>query len=78
MKNCTPEKTLRIIRKCLLYAMTVEDIIYVFILFYISFKNEKLEIALYERENLLNKKTKLISKRRHQKKFMLLRHASKD
>ena len=58
--------------------MTVENIIYVFILFHISFKNKKLEIALYETENLLNKKTKLISKCRLQKKFMILRHASKD
>ena len=40
--------------------------------------NEKLEIALHEEENLLNKKTELISKCRHQNKFMLLRHDSKD
>ena len=40
--------------------------------------NEKLEIALYEGGNLLNKKTELISKCRHQNKFMLLRHDSKD
>ena len=35
-------------------------------------------IALYERENLLNEKMELISKCRHQNKFMLLRHDSKD
>ena len=34
--------------------------------------------ALYEGDNLLNKKTELISKFRHQHKFMLLRHDSKD
>ena len=70
MKNYTPEITWRIIRKCLPYN-------------YNSRKcdlclNEKLEIALYKGENLLNKKTKLISKCRHQNKFMLLRHDSKD
>ena len=40
--------------------------------------NEKLEIVLYEGENLLNKKTELISKCRHQIKFMLLGHDSKE
>ena len=70
MKNYTPEITWRIIRKCLPYN-------------YNSRKcdlclNEKLEIALYKGENLLNKKMKLISKCRHQNKFMLLRHDSKD
>ena len=70
MKNYTPEITWRIIRKCLPYN-------------YNSRKcdlclNEKLEIALYKGENLLNKKTELNSKCRHQNKFMLLRHDSKD
>ena len=70
MKNYTPEITWRIIRKCLPYN-------------YNSRKcdlclNEKLEIALYKGQNLLNKKTELISKCRHQNKFMLLRHDSKD
>ena len=70
MKNYIPEITWRIIRKCLPYN-------------YNSRKcdlclNEKLEIALYKGENLLNKKTELISKCRHQNKFMLLRHDSKD
>ena len=63
MKNYTPEITWRIIRKCLPYN-------------YSSRKcdlclNEKLETALYKGENLLNKKTELISKCRHQNKFML-------
>ena len=40
--------------------------------------NEKLEITLSEGENLLNKKTELISKCRHQNKLMLLHHDSKD
>ena len=70
MKNYTPEITWRIIRKCLPYN-------------YNSRKcdlclNEKLEIALYKGQNLLNKKTELICKCRHQNKFMLLRHDSKD
>ena len=70
MKNYTPEITWRIIRKCLPYN-------------YNSRKcdlclNEKLEIALYKGENLLNQKTELISKCRHQNKFMLLRHDFKD
>ena len=37
---------------------------------------EKLEIAKYKGEYLLNKKTELISKCRSQNKFMLLRHDS--
>eukprot|EP00794_Sanderia_malayensis_P012498 gene12498-13784_t len=40
--------------------------------------NEKLEIALYEGENILNKRTELISKCRHVNKFSLLRHDSID
>ena len=40
--------------------------------------NKKLEIALYEGEKLLNKKTELIFKYRHQNKFMLLRHDSTE
>ena len=40
--------------------------------------NEKLEIASYKGDNLLNKRSQLISKCRHQNKFTLLRHDSKD
>ena len=40
--------------------------------------NEKLETTLYEGQNLLNKKTQLISKCRHQNKFMILSHDPKD
>ena len=70
MKNYTPKITWRIIRKCLPYNYNSRKC-------YLCL-NEKLEIALYEGENLLNKKTELISKCRHQNKFMLLRHDSKD
>ena len=41
-------------------------------------KMKKMEIALYEGENLLSKKMTLISKYRYQNKFMLLRHDSQD
>ena len=70
MKNYTPEITWRIIRKCLPYNYNSRKC-------YLCL-NEKLEMALYEGENLLNKKTELISKCRHQNKFVLLRHDSKD
>ena len=56
MKNYTPKKNWRIIRKYLPYVIIVVNIIYIFKLFFISFINEKLEIALYEGENLLKKK----------------------
>ena len=39
--------------------------------------NEKLEIASYKGDSLLNKRSELISKCRHQNKFTLLRHDSK-
>ena len=64
MKNYTPKITWRIIRKCLPCNYNSRK-------YYLSL-NEKLEIALYEGENLLNKKTELISKCRHENKFMLL------
>ena len=70
MKNYTSEKTWRIIRKSLSYDYNSKKC-------YLCL-NEKLEIALYEGENLLNKKMKLISKCRHQNKFMLLHNDSKD
>ena len=53
MKNYTPKITWRIIRKCPPYNYNSRKC-------YLCL-NEKLEIALYEGENLLNKKTKLIS-----------------
>ena len=70
MKNYTPKITWRIIKKCPPYNYNSRKC-------YLCL-NEKLEIALYEGENLLNKKTELISKCHHQNKFMLLRHDSKD
>ena len=70
MKNYTPKITWRIIRKCPPYNYNSRKC-------YLCL-NEKLEIALYEGENLLNKKTELISKCCHQNKFMLLHHDSKD
>ena len=71
MKNYTAEITWRIVRKCLPYNYNSRK-------WYLCL-NEKVEIALYEGENLLNKKTELISTCLHQNKFMLLlRHDSKD
>ena len=71
MKNYTPKITWRIIRKCSPYNYNSRKC-------YLCL-NEKLGITLYEAENLLlNKKTELISKSRHQNKFKLLRHDSKD
>ena len=40
--------------------------------------NEKLEIALFKGNNILNKRTELISKCRHVNKHTLLRHDTKD
>ena len=40
--------------------------------------NEKLEIALSKGNNILNKRTELISKCRHVNKHKLLRHDTKD
>ena len=39
---------------------------------------EKLEISSWEGDNLLNKKLELINKCKHQNKFTLLRHDSKE
>ena len=40
--------------------------------------NEKLEIALFKGNNILNRRTELISKCRHINKHTLLRHDTKD
>ena len=40
--------------------------------------NEKLKIATYRGNNLLNKKTELISKCRHQNKYTLSKYDTKD
>ena len=68
MKNYSPKITWKIIS--LSYNYRIRKC-YLFL-------NEKLEITLSEGENLLNKKTELISKCRHQNKLMLLHHDSKD
>ena len=49
MKNYIPEITWRIIRKCLLYNYNSRKC-------YLCLNERKLEIALYEGENILNKK----------------------
>ena len=65
-----PKVTWRIIRKCTAFNTTKRQC-YLYL-------NEKLEIASYKGDNLLNKRSELISKCRHPKKFTLLRHDSKD
>ena len=59
MKNYTLKITWTIVRKCLPYNYNSRKC-------YLCL-DEKLEIALYEGENLLNKKPEPISKYRHQK-----------
>ena len=65
-----PEITWRIIRKCATFNTTKKK-------WYICLK-EKLEIASYKGDNLLNKRSEFINKCRHQNKFTLLQHDSKD
>ena len=62
--------TWRIIRKCMPFNTTKRKC-------YLCL-NEKLEIASYKGDNLLNKKSELINNCRHQNKFTLLQHDSKD
>ena len=40
--------------------------------------NEKLEIAAYKEQNLLNKRNKIVSKCRHQLKYVPARYDTKD
>ena len=40
--------------------------------------NEKLEIAAYKEQNLLNKRNEIVSKCRHQLKYALARFDTKD
>ena len=65
-----PKITWRIIRKCATFNTTKRK-------WYICLK-EKLEIASYKGDNLLNKRSEFINKCRHQNKFTLLQHDSKD
>ena len=69
-KHFTPKVTWRIIRKCTAFNTTKRKC-------YLCL-NEKLEIASCKGDNLLNKRSEHISKCRHQNKFTLLRHDSKD
>ena len=66
----TPMVTWRIIRKCAPFNTTKRKC-------YLCL-NEKLEIASYKGGNLLNQRSKLINKRRHENKFTLLQHDRKD
>ena len=66
----TPKITWRIVRRCSPYNLNTKQCQLCL--------SEKLEIALYKGDNLLNKKTELISKCRHQNKYTLLRHDTKD
>ena len=66
----TPKVTWRIIRKCAPFNTTKRKC-------YLCL-NEKLEIALYKGDNLLNKRSELINKCRRQNKFTLLWYDSKD
>ena len=65
-----PKVTWRIIRKCPPFHTTKRKC-------YLCL-NEKLEIASCKGDNLLNKRSELISKCRHQNKFTFLLHDSKD
>ena len=66
----TLKVTWRIIRKCAPFNTTKRKC-------YLCL-NEKLEIASYKGDNLLNENPELINNCRHQNKFTLLRHDSKD
>ena len=66
----TPKVTWRIIRKYAPFNTTKRKC-------YLCL-NEKPEIPSYKGDNLLNKRSELINKCRHQNKFTLLRHDSKD
>ena len=66
----TPKVTWRIIKKCAPFNTTKRKCHLCL--------NEKLEIASYKGDNLLNKRKELISKYRHQHKSTFLRHDSKD
>ena len=65
-----PKVTWRIIKKCAPFNTTKRKC-------YLCL-NEKLQIASYKGDNLLNKRSKLINKCRHQNKFTLLWHDSKN
>ena len=66
----TPKVTWRIIKKCTPFNTTKRKC-------YLCL-NEKHEIASYKGDNILSKRSELINICRHQNKFTLLRHDSKD
>ena len=66
----TPVITWKIIRRCSPYSPNSKR--------YYLCLNEKMEIVTYRGNNLLNKKTELISKCRHQNKYTLSKYDTKD
>ena len=66
----TPKATWRIIRKRAPINTTKRK--------YYLCLNQKLEIPSYKGDNLLNKRSEIINKWRHQTNFTILRHDSKD
>ena len=69
-RNYTPKVTWTIVRKCLPFNLNSKKCHLCL--------NEKLEIALFKEEKLLNKRSELISKCRHQNKFTLFKHDTID
>ena len=69
-RNYTPKIYWSIIRKCLTFSLDTKKCQLC--------RNEKLEIALHQGENLLNKKSEVIRKCRRQNKFLLLHHDTRD
>ena len=68
--NFRPKVTWEIIRKCAPFNTTKRKC-YLFL-------NKNFEIVSYKGDNLSNKRSELINKCRHQKKFTILRHDSKE
>jgi len=69
-KGYTPKVTWTIHKKCFPYNFNTKRCHLCL--------NEALEIASYTGDDLLNKRSELIAKCRHETKFTLLRHDSKD
>ena len=69
-RNSVPQIKWRILRKCSRFNRSS--------LRYNLCLNKKLEIALFKGNNILNRRTELISKCRHINKHTLLRHDTKD
>ena len=69
-KNYTPLVTWKIIKKCSPYNPNTKRCHLCL--------NEKLEIAQFQNNTLLNKRSELVSKCRHETKYTLIKHDSKD